>query len=831
MAGGTRIIAFEAGVQTPEDEEFLLSEELAETETEQSGIREEPDDPPVTQRNWLWPTLAIGSVAAWTAFFLWTKQGETALLSAPAQWPGLVAEWTLPVLLVGMTWLIFMRNSRREAIRFGETARILSDESARLEQRLVVVNRELSLAREFVASQSRDLDALGRIAVERLSSNSQRLEALIQDNGARIESIGTVSEAALDNMEKLRGQLPVIASSAKDVTNNIANAGRTAHTQLGEMLSGFERLNSFGQASERQVLSFRQKVDDALAEFSRQSEQLDSIATNRFAALAERGAAFRNQLEIHDADSVSAIQARAASLAEEVAQTRQQLDAQEAESLTSLRARLSALRDEGGAMSRAIRDGEARSLESWHEAISRIDEELRNALASLETAENRAVENARARLDALGHDTAAIDQQIAERRAGHEQQSAALAAQSQAISNELAGFERYLAQIIQRTGEAEAGIAASVQNLAAKLGESRSLLTGTDREIAQLTDAGVRLLEILQASKQQTRDELPEALVAGEQRLAAFESRILALHGAVIEAGEHGSNLSARLQASETELRAAFAAIEELQTNFGRNSAAHGDKLVELRQMLTDIGAQSAQLADDAQGELSSAIEKLLTAANEAVATIGHSGTQAVSRLASQLGEESTGAIKRAMRQSAADVTGQLENAASQAASVSREAALQLRDQLGKVNELVGNLERRVAHARQRAEEQVDNDFSRRAALITESLNSNAIDIAKALSSDVADTAWSAYLRGDRGIFTRRAVSLIDSGDAKAIVQVFEQDADFREHVSRYIHDFEAILRQVLSTRDGHALGITLLSSDMGKLYVALAQAIDRLRG
>jgi hypothetical protein len=50
-----------------------------------------------------------------------------------------------------------------------------------------------------------------------------------------------VSAAALDNMEKLRGQLPVIASSAKDVTNNIGNAGRTAHSQLQDMVSGFKR--------------------------------------------------------------------------------------------------------------------------------------------------------------------------------------------------------------------------------------------------------------------------------------------------------------------------------------------------------------------------------------------------------------------------------------------------------------------------------------------------------------------------------------------------------------------------------------------------------------
>ncbi len=34
----------------------------------------------------------------------------------------------------------------------------------------------------------------------------------------------------------------------------------------------------------------------------------------------------------------------------------------------------------------------------------------------------------------------------------------------------------------------------------------------------------------------------------------------------------------------------------------------------------------------------------------------------------------------------------------------------------------------------------------------------------------------------------------------------------------------------VLGTRDGQSLSVTLLSSDMGKLYVALAQAIERLR-
>jgi hypothetical protein len=58
----------------------------------------------------------------------------------------------------------------------------------------------------------------------------------------------------------------------------------------------------------------------------------------------------------------------------------------------------------------------------------------------------------------------------------------------------------------------------------------------------------------------------------------------------------------------------------------------------------------------------------------------------------------------------------------------------------------------------------------------------------------------------------------------------YDDEPDFREQVNRYVNDFEAMLRRVLADRDGNTLAVTLLSSDMGKLYVALAQAIERLR-
>ena len=114
-------------------------------------------------------------------------------------------------------------------------------------------------------------------------------------------------------------------------------------------------------------------------------------------------------------------------------------------------------------------------------------------------------------------------------------------------------------------------------------------------------------------------------------------------------------------------------------------------------------------------------------------------------------------------------------------------------------------------------------------AALVERLNGIAIDVATLLSHDVPDGAWQAYLGGDGSAFTRGAVRLLRREEAARIADLHARDPRFRELVNRYIHDFEAILRRILAHRDGGTLSVTLLSSDMGKLYVALAQAIERL--
>jgi hypothetical protein len=813
---------------------------------------EEDQDPEPRRYEWAAPALAIAAIVAWTTFFAWVHQQTLLTSASPAHWANWIINWSIPVLLVAVLWLVAMRNSQREAARFGRAAKALAKESSLLERRLSTVNRELSLARDFIAAQSRDLESLGRVAGERLSQHADRLQSLIRDNGAEVEVIGRVSSTAVENMDRLRNDLPVISNSARDVASQIGHAGGIARQNLDELIDGFGRLNQFGEASGRQITSLRAQVEEALVAFSQQAAQLEEIATARFAALAERSVEFRAELDGREVDAFAAIHRRADALREELKGQRHDLELTESAALNGLRQRMTALRDDGTRLAELLRHGEHDAAQAWTEAVHRLEQDMQDAFSRIAEIDRKAAEEAHRRLldlseeaqrldrtmaeraqafedqaarrtaeartreaaslQALEDRLATLDAQIVERQQEHLAHVAGLAERGDALAQRLTLLSSQMEQLYAQGRETEGGLAQSALGLADRLAESRALLEESGSRVAHLTEDSVRLLELIRSSATHTAADLPQALAGAEQRLLAFEQQAGALAALIAETGEKGLTLAGHVEAAR---QGGTATLEQLQL---------------IEQRLAELARTSSELAEQARTELTGAIASLELAAGTVVTRIQDQQAAAVRTLAGRIADESSVAIDHALLDHARQTIAQIEEAARHAGQAGRETVLQLRDQLAAVDELAGNLEHRVAHARERAQEQVGDDFARRMALITDSLNSNAIDITKAFATDVSDTAWTSYLRGDRGIFTRRAVRLLGRQEARSVAQIYEADADFHETVNRYIHDFEAMLRSVLSTRDGHALAVTLLSSDMGKLYVALAQSIERLR-
>lgn len=801
-------------------------------------------------------------ISAWTGFFVWASAPGLIAMGSAAATADAIGQWAAPVLVILLILLLVQRGSRREAGRFAAIASGLSRESSQLQQRLGAMNTELALARDFIAAQARDLDALGRMAGERLSTHAETLRGLIHDNGTQVDRIADVSTNALDNMEKLRNQLPVIANSAKDVTNAIANAGRNAHVQLEDMVAGFQRLNEFGLASERQVGTVREAVHNALGALNEAGTDLSRQTEARFVTLREEIEHHRTALDGEEHAALAAIRARSEALADQLETQRRTLAAAERESLAALDKRLRVLKEASETLGGAIAGHEDTALASWQARSEAQLRSLRQALDTLTAAQQRASDEAQARLEvfaeesralvaALDADVAEVDAQVAERRAtlatGAEAEREALARRmveidraiterraalataanqaTETLAHKLADLDRALdtqrarqqdeAQRLARhcdeaaaravalsdtlKASADMGEATShrvdqaLQLLRTRLSETGVELHAQDDHLARTTDAAVRLLELVQATGEHGRRELPGVLRASEAGLEQLEQRVSTLLAHVGETEGRSAAVANTVDSAGAAVAQTMAHVAELHEAFAAQADAHQQRLDTLRDALA---ATRDEL--DALGQ--------------------------------RAAEEGNAAIARVLQGRGAELVARLEEAMDAAAAASRDTAAQLQAELAQVDQLTGNLEDRVARARERAEEQVDNDFARRTALITESLNTAAIDIAKALSTDVSETAWASYLRGDRGIFTRRAVSLLDSAEAKAVQQHYNTDEAFRGHVNRYIHDFEGMLRQLLSTRDGNALGVTLLSSDMGKLYVALAQGIERLR-
>jgi chromosome segregation ATPase len=871
MSNGSniRVVGPDSEPQAHADSAEAHSEEVFSLEKEWV---EDAEEEATSTRNtaWIVPALAALVITVWTAFYAWVHQSQMLSGGTPQQWSEWVIAWSIPVLLVVAIWMLATRTSTREAARFGEVARAMSDESAALEVRLSVINRELSIARDFLGSQSRELESLGRAAGERLSGHADHLQSLIHNNGVQVEAIATVSTTALENMVRLRDDLPVIANSARDLTNNIGNAGRTAHGQIEELVAGFQRLNDFGQASERQVSSLQVSIDAALAGFESKAAQIDTVTNARFNALQATSDEFRADLDVREVEALAALRRRADTLADELAGSQSALEEQEEATLVSLRTRLMSLRDESKTIGQSVRDGEGRAIAAWNGQIEDIQARLESAIEQVSALDEAALTASRAKLQELTEEAERVDLVMAERGEALRDQIAARSSQmSQDEQEAIETLSARLAQLDEAIGarraqqieqseklsehgdklaerfaalgtnletmaalerDTETALALGADELNEKLGQNRQKVEETTAAIAVLTEDTVRLLELIQASSKHSHEILPAAIDQASDQITAAEDQVNRINLLLGQASTKGAELSEYVLGAKAGGQDAAEHIEQFHLRMTAANTEHRLEVNRLESSLGDLTAHSTRLSEKARTELRDAITFLKQSSREALGEIT-SGTAAnISEVAKQIAEQSSSAIDQALRDRTIDAVAELEAAATKAAGAGRNAASNLRDQLGKVDELTSNLEARVSRARERAEEQIDHDFSRRVALITESLNSNAIDISKALSNEVTDTAWASYLRGDRGIFTRRAVKLLDNTEARDIAEVYAADGEFAENVSRYIHDFEAMLRVMLSTRDGNALGVTLLSSDMGKLYVALAQAIERLR-
>ncbi len=661
---------------------------------------------------------------------------------------------------------------------------------------ILALRSSRSEARRFAGTVERLREEEARLATS-LADMARRIDAnrvALAEQGSILVSLGEDTAVRLsDATAAMRGELDTITRHSATLKNSASGARADMAVLLSDLPRAqvearrmTEALESAGQTA----LDKASALDSQLTLLSARGREADDIATGAAQKLAERVA------HLHDVSAVAAGRMDEAS-----AHMTQTLDASLERAAEALASAQKGLEAQGEAMMAVIEQG--------HAAIAAAGAQSTEAVAT--------------RVAAIG---ARVDE-IARVFESQEASSQALVDRINADISAIEGrFDTLSGDTVANAERASAAIL-GLRDHADQLGQT---LDAGGESAASLIRQAEALLVALDASAREIDETLPLAY----QRLQDTADASKAAARAVmpeVEAIEAASVAAlGRLQEADALVAKQRAEISRFVETAG---AALNDSRATAEALNREIEAAETQ-ARDLTGatapQLIDALMRIKDAANQATEHARHALASVVPEAANTLGVQAREAMTAALTAQVEDQMADIARKAEDAVAAAQKATDRLMRQMLTISETSANLEARVDDAKDDIVRGDSAMFARRMALILESLNSTAIDVTKILSNDVTDTAWSSYLRGDRGVFTRRAVRLLDAGEAREILVHYEEDSDFRDHVNRYIHDFEAMLRNVLATRDGMPLSVTLLSSDAGKLYVALAQAIERLR-
>lgn len=616
----------------------------------------------------------------------------------------------------------------------------------------------------------------------RLAEQTRQIGAIGNEANARLAAIGRGLSEEIDQADVHARSLAEAAGKAQESLSALLDAMPKAQAEA-EALIG--RIENAGTAAGQQAAALEAQIA-ALAERGREAETAAEGAAHKLAdhlaRMEDTSAAAGARLETVTSEMSSAIDALLGRTADAVEESRKGLSAQ-------ADAMLAMVNTNQAALDTAARE----SAEALAERVARIE---------------------------------AVIERIAERL---DRQRAAGDGLVGDLEGGIARVEDRLERLHHQGVERSQTLAASISALGGSADAMTQALAAGDAMATKAISTTEALLLALDAAAREIDETLPAAVdrldsrvVAAKQVVAAAKPELLAL---VTAAESTHSAIEAIAQVISDQR----GNVDMLTGNLLETLATGRAKADAMGQMVDEAADRANRFAEEAAPRL---IEMLLRVRDTASQAAEHAREvlgRVIPEAADALGKSGADALRRAVNAGLDTQIHQIATTAEIAVKAASQAADRLDERLREIESLSASVDSQIERARTEREEQELESFARRASQLIEVLNSASIDITRRFSADVSDSAWAAYLKGDRGVFTRRAVRLLEDVDQRQIATYYHEDEAFRDQVNRYIHDFEAMLRVILTQRDGSPLGVTLLSSDMGKLYVALAQAIERL--
>lgn len=814
----------------------------APADTETSAI----DIAAPSRGGWLYGVAAalsfiwLSTVAGWG----WVALGPQAVLAlSPLEASALSAGAFSPLAFL---WLIVAYVDRGASIRReGEALRrhlaLLTYPADASEQRIATIadalraqSRDLSGATRDAAAQAEGL----RLMLSRETRELARLTETVDSDTSK--ALAKVSEQ-VNSLHRLMEQVTVLAGEME------GNLGRRQEGLGVAAEKAREAVVSLGDGLAAQARG----LEDAAAVLDSRCVSVESLVGRQATILADTRAAageFTAAAEALSAKAEAASEAleRRVSILDDAGnrmdRTSARMDDEARKALDNVRSLTETL----SGSAEVLEERHRRLAETAHSAAQELDAAGVSALSDFNAfrdGASEALEGARAAASAIrdsGQQAENVRRALASGAKGLEQAVTSLADQVHTATLNLSEQTGAIGQTTERAAE-------RLRHLTDILSRNAVEITRTTaRSAVEIEQVSESLKSGLGGVQQVVRDVKDAAAIAGAEAQSAARS--------VREAADAmGQGVAAVADAAET-----FDGQAIRVTDIANGAVAAltrlGEALREEGQVVLSTADAAAGRALDLQDAFTAAIRTFEDAAQRGAEKVTGQGerlqlaAEVFEHTASRSSEEMAAVGNevenrtRALGAAARDAVGAIQTVAEAVeANTSGLAktgarAIDLTRKAGA--EFNRNAQTLVAAAREAEEkgkameavtERISvQRFLTETSYAIEKLQAAAVDISRLFSPNVEEELWKRFYKGEQNVFLRHAARTVTRSQAGAVRKMFQQNKEFREYATRYMAQFEALMKAARANERGDVLSAVFTSSDMGRLYMVVARALNR---
>lgn len=630
-----------------------------------------------------------------------------------------------------------------------------------------------------------------------LEKTRNAVTALEVHQGAVEETTAAMLSALDDQQIEAQGKLHTLSSELEAVQEKLAKSLSAA---LAEQKTAGESFQTVLNAHTHSWESALQKFSQIL---THDTERAGSIAANRIGQaqddLKQAVVALHEEAEAVMTEKTSQLR----SLAKEIDDKSTSFSAAGADQIDAMKGQIEALEAQRAAVADAITafglstsdmrlqtDGQ---IESLSETLSAAEATLTHKLRQIQDAIQN-MSGLPEQLEATwSPQLSALDATLSQTLKANESALSTLSEQSEKVRNETLSMIETMEAKLQQLGTVADENIGKLEPTADKLSTLQTAFADLQYELQQ---SDVKLDDIIRGL-QTVRSVAREVTTFDDEAIATMSAQ---LETQIDDLKKQSDELKRKATADQAAILSTYEdamdAAEALSSNVS-------SKLADTTKQVTQEADKAIDLARLKWTGLS---EERQTAARDALESMITGLTAAFTAKTDEITQHLTGfqeTTQISLDRLAADTSERLTNS---------------EQTLGRVKSLTKQLD-----------EKTSTDLIKASSLIIDALNSSAIDINKALSVGHNDEEWARYLAGDKSFFTRKTAQALTKSERENLRKKLNTDEELRQSVLHYIKDFELLMSRAMTGKQPTSLSVALISSDIGKLYVALSQALRRL--